>query len=153
MYVVDASVWVSWLLTMDPMHLASRAWLRDAQDSHILLFAPTLLLPEVAGAVARRWGDPARGLEAGEAIGRLSGLELAPLDEMLADMAYRVAPGYRIRGAGAVYAALAQRLHLPLVTWDLEQNSRVREIVRALPPNEAPLREEPIPRQPAAAWW
>ena len=64
MYVVDASVWVSWLFTTDLMHAASRAWLKRTLEERILWFAPMLLLPEAAGAIARRSGDANQGIQA-----------------------------------------------------------------------------------------
>jgi predicted nucleic acid-binding protein len=43
----------------------------------------------------------------------------------------------RLRGADAVYVALARRLGMPLVTWDAEQRERAKPVVRVVTPEEA----------------
>ena len=50
--VVDASVVVSRLVAHDVNHDASRRWLMRHVADGGLIIAPTLLLPEVAGAIA-----------------------------------------------------------------------------------------------------
>ncbi|MFB0535451.1 MAG: hypothetical protein ACETWR_10755 [Anaerolineae bacterium] len=62
-----------------------------------------------------RWGD-ARGV-------------------ILADYDLEVAR--RLRGCDAIYAALARREGVPLVTWDHQQRSRAAPVVEALTPSEA----------------
>jgi predicted nucleic acid-binding protein len=54
--VIDASVWVSRFVTHDPHHAASARWLATTTASEGLLAAPTLVLPEVAGPIARITG-------------------------------------------------------------------------------------------------
>lgn len=49
--VVDASIWVSALVPHDLHHVASLAWLTQQWRGGGDLVAPTLLLPEVGGAV------------------------------------------------------------------------------------------------------
>ena len=72
--VVDASVVVSRLLPHDAHHEASRRWLARHVAQGGLLIAPALLLPEVAGAIARRTGEPRLASRAILAILRLPGL-------------------------------------------------------------------------------
>ena len=56
--VVDASVVVSALVSHDAHHEVSRRWLARHVEGGGLVIAPALLLPEVAGAIARRTGEP-----------------------------------------------------------------------------------------------
>jgi predicted nucleic acid-binding protein len=42
-----------------------------------------------------------------------------------------MAADYGLRGADAVYAALAAQLAIPLVTWDAEQIARVQTAIQA----------------------
>jgi predicted nucleic acid-binding protein len=46
------------------------------------------------------------------------------VDESLAREAAELAARLRLRGADAVYVAVARKLDLPLVTWDAEQRER-----------------------------
>src|SRR6266851_8984206 len=122
--VVDASVVVSRLVPHDVHHEASRRWLTQHIAGGGLLIAPTLLLAEVAGAVARRTGKPRLAQRAVAAVLRLPALRLLPVDEILARAAANLAGQFRVRGADAIYIAAAAALRVPLATWDLEQRER-----------------------------
>lgn len=135
--VVDASVIVSRLVPHDVHHEASRKWLTQHIVDGGLLIAPTLLLVEVAGAVARRTGRPRLARQAVAAISRLPGLRLIAVDEVLARAAARVAGRFRVRGADAIYIAAAEALRLPLATWDLEQRERAARVVEIWVPKRS----------------
>jgi predicted nucleic acid-binding protein len=119
--VVDASVWVARYVPTDAFHAASTSWLTAQVRARRTLISPALLLPELAGSVARVLNDTALGLRVARSTARLSRVRLVPVDAALAGSAYRLAATRRLRGADAVYAALAQRLGLRLVSWDGEQ--------------------------------
>lgn len=122
--VIDASVVVSRLVAGDVNHEASRRWL----DRHIaaggLIVAPALLLPELAGAIARRTGRRRLARRAVAAVLRLPELRLVDIDAALAESGAKLAGDLRMRGADAIYIATAARLRLPLVTWDVDQQQR-----------------------------
>lgn len=133
--VVDASVVVSRLVLHDVNHEASRHWLARHIAGGGLVIAPALLLPEVAGAVARRTGQPRLARRAVDAVLRLPELRLVPVDDVLARTAASVAGRLRVRGADAIYIAIAVGLRLPLVTWDTEQRDRAARFVEVLFPS------------------
>lgn len=124
MTVMDASVWVSALVPPDVNHTASRFWLDRYLAGGGIIVIPALLLPEVAGAISRRTGQPDLGRRAAEAVLRIPGLRLVPVDARLSEEAAELAADLRLRGADAVYVALARHLSVPLVTWDVEQQTR-----------------------------
>ena len=113
--VIDASVLVSWFHRADPFHQASRAWLRQHLLAGGQLYAPWLLQSEVAGALTRRTGDDAR------------------LGQHAADLAVAL----RLRGADAVYVAVADQFQIPLVTWDREQRERGGQRIATRRPDNA----------------
>jgi predicted nucleic acid-binding protein len=65
---------------------------------------------------------------------RLPGLRLVPVGAELGRQAARLAADLRLRGANAVYVAVAARLDIPLVTWDGEQLARAGGRVRVTTP-------------------
>ncbi|SRR6266446_2792297 len=132
--VVDASVVVSRLVPNDVHHEATRKWLMRHVADGRLLIAPTLLLAEVAGAVARRTGKARLARRAVAAVLRLPALRLIPLDEALASAAANLAGQLRVRGADAVYIAAAAALRVPLATWDLEQREHAAPVVEVFEP-------------------
>ncbi len=132
--VVDASVWVSRLVSADVHHAASRAWLETHAASGGQFVAPTLALSEIAGAVSRRTGNPKSAYDAVAVITRLPTLRLVSVDSNLAQTAARLAADHALRGADAVYVALALELGLPLITLDHEQLARTGGIISASKP-------------------
>jgi predicted nucleic acid-binding protein len=133
--VVDATVWVSRLVTQDVFHQQSRRWLSAHTAAGGRLIGPALLPPEVAGAVSRRTGDPSLARRAVESLLQLPSLRLVPLDPQLAQAAAELAADLGLRGADAVYVATAQVLHLPLLTWDQEQRDRAGRVVAVYSPD------------------
>jgi predicted nucleic acid-binding protein len=134
--VVDASVVVSRLVPHDVHHAASRAWLTRHVSDGGLVVAPALLLPEIAGAVARHTGVSLLARRAVEAVLRLHALRLVPMDTVLARTAADLAGRLRLRGADAVYIATAATLQLPLITWDVEQRQRAARVIHIVAPDE-----------------
>lgn len=134
MTVVDASIWVSRLVTADVHHASSRRWLEQYTASGGVLIAPVLLLAEVAGAIARRTGRPQVAHQAVRHLLRLPRFRLVAVDGRLAQAAAQLAADLGLRGADAVYVATAQQLNVPLVTWDNEQQTRTGTVILARAP-------------------
>lgn len=64
-------------------------------------------------------------------------IRLIPLDDTLAQEAAELAADRALRGADAVYVAVARRHGCALVSLDREQRERAAAVVRALTPAEA----------------
>jgi predicted nucleic acid-binding protein len=123
-HVVDASVWVSRFVDEDIHHEPSRTWLAGRVEEGTTIAAPALLLAEVAGAIARRTNRSELATRALSLLQRLPRMRLVPVEMELAQLAGRLAGDLGLRGADALYVSLAQRLGVPLVTWDRDQRER-----------------------------
>lgn len=134
MYTVDASVHVSALNPREADSAASQAFLAQIQRQRIPLFCPTLLLVEVAAAVARAIGDAGRAVALATELRGLPNQTLVSLDEALADRAAGLAATAHLRGADAVYAAVAQQYGTTLVTLDRQQLGRLSPLVKTARP-------------------
>ena len=132
--VVDASVWVGVLLPGDAHHAACRAWIGRQLATRTSLVLPAHGVAEVSGAIARRTGYPADGRQALATILATPGLQLVPIDVGLAQVATNAAADHLLRGADALYAAVAHALNLPLVTLDTELHRRATGFVRVIVP-------------------
>jgi predicted nucleic acid-binding protein len=133
--VIDASVFVSLFLPDDAHHETSRRWFTERRGDETPAVAPAVLLPEVAGAIARRTGEPRFGRRAVAAVLALASLRLVAVEEDLAQSAADIAARLSVRGADAVYIATAAALRLPLVTWDAQQGERAARVVRVMRPS------------------
>ena len=136
MYTVDASVHVSALNPAEADSASSRAFLALVQREQIPLFCPTLLLVEVAAAVARALGDAGRAVALATALRGWPNQALVPLDEGVAVRAVDLAATAQLRGADAVYAAVAQQYGTTLVTLDRQQLERLQPLVRTARPED-----------------
>jgi predicted nucleic acid-binding protein len=136
-FVIDASVWISYVMPEDEHHASSRQWLRRYLGHGGRLVAPVLLAVEVAGGVARR---PRRSDLASQIVHHLINLPLMrwePLSGSLALSAGRLAIDLRLRGADAVYVAVAEKLGLPLVSWDQEHHTRATQRITVYIPGNS----------------
>lgn len=127
--VVDASVWVSRLVPVDVFHVRVKNWLDKQRADGVEYLSPSLLLPEVGGAISRRTETPKLGQEAIEVLQDLPGLRLVEMDASLVSTAARLSADLGLSGAGSLYVAVACRLDLPLVTLDEDQLNRASKLI------------------------
>jgi predicted nucleic acid-binding protein len=135
MIVVDASVWVSVFLLRDAHHTISAQWLRSTILTGERLVAPTLLIAEVSGAIARRTGRTDLARRALADMIRLRALQWVEFDIRSTVAAAQLAIDLSLRGADALYVAVAAQLAIPLITWDQEQIARTKATIIARTPN------------------
>ena len=134
MNVVDASVWVSLFVGSDAHHFESRRWFEEGVGRGATVVAPAIVLAEIAGAVARRTGRCSDGDAAVRLATRVPGIRLVNVNRHVGIHAASLASELRLRGADAVYVAVADLLEVPLVTWDDEQIGRAGGRVTAVRP-------------------
>ncbi len=133
---IDASVFLNAFNPAEPHHGESSGLMEWVRKDAIPMVAPTLVLPEVAAAIARTVGTTASSRLFAERLRDLPGLILVALDETLAMLAAQIASEHRLRGSDAVYGAVALRFGSPLITLDREQYSRLKAVVHSRYPQE-----------------
>lgn len=134
--IIDASVWVAAFLTGDANHDASAAVLRALVQGRQQTATPVLALPEIAGAIARRTGDNELAVAAVAFLRKQTWLEFVLIDEPLARGATDIAIRQRLRGADAVYVALASQRDGILITLDREMLERAPTSVTTYTPSD-----------------
>ncbi len=127
--VVDASIWVSRLVPQDEHHERCQKWLVAQRAAGVTMVSPSLLLPEVAGAISRRTGDAALADRAVNNLQALPGLRLIEMNQTVIQAAAQLAASCGMRGADSVYAAVAHQLNIPLATLDVDQRSKAGKMV------------------------
>ncbi len=121
---VDANVFISAASVAEAQHQVSLSFFGRASVVSASLYCPTILLPEVAAGIARPTGDVGFANRTVSSISSLPNLVLVELDELRADLAADAAITCRLRGADAVYVAVAQEYGTTLITWDQELLTR-----------------------------
>ncbi len=133
-YTIDASVFISAFILSEPQHQASRTCLEQLVQKDANIFCPTLALVETASAIARVTGDEKHAIAFASALARFPKMELIALDEALAQQAASFGAMAKLRGADAVYAAVAEDASCTLITWDKELLLRAKSIIRTCTP-------------------
>lgn len=137
MIVIDASVWISFLIQQDINHAATQPWLSGVLRRKIPIAAPILLLAEVGGAISRRLGHVEIGEMAINQLLSIPTLQLIHMDHAQGIEASRIAAQYRLRGADAFYVAVAAYLKVPLISWDNEHLNRISDLITTYTPEQA----------------
>jgi predicted nucleic acid-binding protein len=132
--VLDASVWVSALQSGDANHTLSDQWLARWLGDGQTIIVPNIFLAEVSGAITRRTGDSDLGHQIIADLIDDPSVQLIAIDSMLAERAAQLAVRMRLRGADAIYVALAAHRNVPLMTWDREQLSRASDLITVQSP-------------------
>ncbi len=134
MYTIDASVWISSFDPLDPSHLSSRELTLFLRDSDIPVFVPNLVFVEITGAIRRRTGSQGEAEIFAESVRGSSNLAALPLDEIIEQQASRLAAEQALRGADAVYAAVAFHYECTLISLDNEHLTRLVGVVETRTP-------------------
>ncbi|HVT56838.1 MAG TPA: PIN domain-containing protein [Thermoanaerobaculia bacterium] len=134
MPVVDASVCVALFNAGESAHAAAVAWFAAAGLGEEPIVAPVILLAEVGAALGRAGLDSVSSRAVVELLRGRRMLELFPVDEMLAARAAAIAAAHHIRGADAIYVALADQLAIALITFDRHQLERGPQVVETRMP-------------------
>jgi predicted nucleic acid-binding protein len=137
MFVLDASVHLNALNPNEAGSALSQRLLERLFQGPWPIISPTLLLVEVAAAIARIFDDADRGWAVAQAIRGLPRQIWVPLDETLAEEAAHLAATHRLRGADSVYAAVARRYGAILITLDRQQLERGSSSLSVLTPADA----------------
>jgi len=124
MAVIDASVYVTMLDANDPERANCLAWFTTAATTDETIVAPSLILSEVAAAISRGRGDAELAKAIVRTLEESAVVNLVAVTPQLAKRAGVIAADQRVRGADAVYLALAQQLGDVLVTLDRQQLQR-----------------------------
>ena len=133
---IDACVWLAALAPAEPEHAASAELLQSLVARRIRVHQPTLFLVEVCATIARRTGDHALAVAAGDTIVGMPLLDLHALDDACAADAAGVAARCALRGADAVYVATARMAHATLITLDRDVLTRASAVAAVMSPTD-----------------
>ncbi len=134
--VVDASVFVAEQIEEQPEFPAAAAFFSHCVKQGVQLYAPVIVLAEVAGAIARITQNSGLGTLAITRLGQFPRLALRQMDVAFGEAAARAAARWFLRGADSCYAALARELKCPLITGDDELLTRCPPTMKVMRPEQ-----------------
>jgi predicted nucleic acid-binding protein len=136
-FTIDTSVFISRLSETEKAHEASRRFLQALPGRPVLVVLPTLIAPEISGAMRRLTGSSTVARDSLRLLDLVPNLNLITVDEQLAAEAATIAAEGGMRGSDAVFVAIAQRFDAVLVSLDRTQLQRGPRTVKALSPDDA----------------
>jgi predicted nucleic acid-binding protein len=137
MYTIDASVWVNGFDRRESGHQISRQLLELLGTRSLPIIVPNLVLIEVAAVISRTRNKPSQAQTFAIALSNLPNVTILPLDDVLAHQTIALAAQHKLRGADAVYAAVAKQAGCTLITLDNEQLTRLGGVVITQTPTAA----------------
>ena len=129
MPVIDASVYVALANDGDPYHDRCFQWFESSVREQPPPAAPGLLLVEVAASIRRLTGSTKLARRVLSELQEDELIELYPLTAARSETAAEIAASIGVRGADAVYLALASELGETLITLDRQQLERGKRMV------------------------
>lgn len=117
---MDAGVWLASFSPRDKHHFTSVAFLRAALAAGHTFVAPESVVVDVVTALARKTGEATAGFVAMQRLVANPALELDPLISPRAARAAVLGATLGLRSNDAYYAATADALEAPIVSWEPE---------------------------------
>ncbi len=137
MYVIDASVRMSWFMPDDAHHSDARQWRDGALEREAEIFTPGILLPEVAGALARITGDSEFATHMLDRLVATTNMRVVYHDVRSYMAAAELAADLRIKGGDAMYTQVAIERWPMLISLDDQQVERSRSLITEARPSDA----------------
>jgi predicted nucleic acid-binding protein len=131
---IDASVFIASLRSSEPAYAESWACLQAIRKNTVEIICPTLVLPECAAAIIRPTQDQQLASDAIYQISNFPLMHLISLTQPLANRASEIAIECRLRGADAIYVAVAEFYSTQLISLDQEMLERGKQIVTTVTP-------------------
>jgi predicted nucleic acid-binding protein len=136
MYTIDASVWINSFDGREQGHEISRQLLGFFRDRNITVIVPNLLFIEIGGAIRRRFNNQNQAELFTNTVRNQTNVEALPLDDETEQQATMLAIAQGLRGADAVYVAVAIRHQCTLVSLDNEHLTRLVSVVETRTPTD-----------------
>lgn len=133
---VDANIWVGALDVNDPACETCRACFVKAAEKSARLYSPVLLPVEVAATIGRKTRNTRQGQLAAKWVRDYVGHVWLPLTEEGAAEAERIAATLFLRGADAIYVAVARLSDAVLLTQDAEVIERAAKTICVMTPDD-----------------
>ncbi len=133
---VDASVWMNARSPGEKGYTESKKALMIIEEMNIPVFCPSILIVELSASVSRATGDEKAGILFSRLVSELPNIELLPVTLELAKDAAVIAAKLKIRGADALYCAVAVNKKSVLLSRDREQIERAKGLIEVMKPED-----------------
>lgn len=130
MFCIDASVIISAALERERYSERSKAFLDRVRREQFKVFLPEITISEVASGLMRATGQAQFVLEFVHSLRNIPNFTFVPVDSRIIDLAVEMIVKTGLRGADAIYVALAFEYHLTLITLDHDHLLKAGKVIQ-----------------------
>lgn len=134
MFCIDASVIICAASPKEPYFSKCKDFLTQIRERDVKVFLPEIIIPEITSGLFRATGDSIVAYELALSFRNVPNFSFVTVDRKLADLASWVICKTGLRGADAIYVALASDYNLELITLDKEQLEKSKKLVKVRKP-------------------
>ncbi|MBU4299034.1 type II toxin-antitoxin system VapC family toxin [Patescibacteria group bacterium] len=137
MYVIDASVFLSGFFNYEPYYEESQKCLDYFKENFsIPIFLPEFVIPEVGCVITRMIKKPKLGIEFAKSLREFLNFKFIPIDRHIADLSLEIGSILYLRGADAIYVAVAYNFNSTLISLDKEHLKKAKKLIRVIHPKD-----------------
>lgn len=133
---IDASVFVAFLDNEDCEQLNASKCIEFCQKGNQKIFISSVFVSEVISALGRKTQNMNIALKAYDLIEAMKNIKFVTLDEEFSKKTNSLVARLFLRGADAIYAAIAQNSKSVLITLDKEMQKRSKTYIEVYSPLE-----------------
>ena len=134
MYCIDASVILSAIRPKELFSVKSQFFLGKLKADGLKVFCPEIIIPEITSGLFRATKDAKISYDFSLIMRGLPNFSFVAVDSRLADLAAWIVTETGLRGADAIYVALAYDYQLELITLDKEQLQKGKKVIKTRTP-------------------
>ncbi|MEK6943005.1 MAG: type II toxin-antitoxin system VapC family toxin [Nanoarchaeota archaeon] len=136
MYCLDASVITNSIIKSEEHHEYSKRLLLKIKNQNIPVVLPEIIVPEVASALSAGARNSKLPLQFVAELRKIPNFVFVPVDAEVSNLAARFAAEKHLRGADAIYVAIASIFNVSLITLDKRQKEKAAGTVKTATPME-----------------
>lgn len=134
MFCIDASVIIGAASPKEPYFSQSKGFLAQIREKDLKVFLPEIIIPEIASGLLRAIKNPRFAHKLALSLRTVPNFSFVTVDSRIADLASWVICKTGLKGADAIYVALAFDYNLELITLDKEQLEKGKKLIKVRKP-------------------
>jgi predicted nucleic acid-binding protein len=137
MYVIDSSVLLSGFFDYEPYHKESQKCLRYFKENpSVPVFLPEFVIPEIGCVISRRIKKSKLGIEFAKSLRGFVNFKFIPVDRYIADLSLEIGSFLNLKGADAIFVAVAYNFNSTLISLDKEHLEKAKRLIKVIHPKD-----------------
>jgi predicted nucleic acid-binding protein len=137
MYVIDSSIFLSGFFDHEPYHKESQKCLRYFKENpSVSVFLPEFVIPEIGCVISRIIKKSKLGIEFAKSLRGFVNFKFIPVDRYIADLSLEIGSFLNLKGADAIFVAVAYNFNSTLISSDKEHLEKAKRLIKVIHPKD-----------------